>query len=295
ISEERHLIMDKEDRRDKELTVLTSDLLNPKFCLAEWYVQAAGKARKLDTCKLRKWRHRQDRVAPMPMGTPLVTRVEQLLAQQAQYDNDHTRNAQHPERFACTRMDDSTYLIQDYVRSFAVRVPVQLLLNPKFELATWYNKMLRRAHNDLGKRLGQSPNESNMLRLLERGSLTELECQLEDVARSIYSPPDAKFLCDGTRLFAVELNGQQIPAGTYPALHRGAAITKDFKRVIPRPVVVVVYVNGRQARALIDSGSLSDFMSVTLADQLKLKKTELTRPLVVQLAVQGSRSKVNYG
>ncbi|KAG2738295.1 hypothetical protein P692DRAFT_20759004, partial [Suillus brevipes Sb2] len=296
ISEGRHVIMNKEDRRAEELTVLTDDLLNPKFCLAEWYIQAVGKVRQLDARKLREWRRRWDRVYPTPMGTPLVTRVEQLLAQRARYDNDPTRNAQHPERFACTWMDDGTYLIRDYIRSFAVKVPVRLLLNPKFELASWYNKMLLKAHRDLRKRLGQSPTEFNMLRLLERGALTELECQLEDVARNIYTPtPDAKFLCDGTRLFAVELNGQQIPAGTYPALQRGAAITKDFKRVIPRPVVVVVNVNGRPAHALVDSGSLSDFMSVTLADQLKLKKTELTKPLVVQLAVQGSRSKVNYG
>ncbi|KAG1734545.1 hypothetical protein EDD22DRAFT_749091, partial [Suillus occidentalis] len=153
ISEERHLIMDKEDRRDEELTVLTADLLNPKFCLAEWYIQAVGKARRLDTRKLRKWRHRRDRVAPMSMGTPLVTRVEQLLARRVRYDNDPTHNAQHPERFACTRMEDGTYLIRDYVRSFTVQAPVRLLLNPKFELASWYNKMLLKAHNNLGKRL----------------------------------------------------------------------------------------------------------------------------------------------
>ena len=37
-----------------------------------------------------------------------------------------------------------------------------------------------------------------------------------------------------------------------------------------------------------------DFISSSLADQLKLKREELATPLVVKLAVLGSRSKVNY-
>ncbi|KIK33352.1 hypothetical protein CY34DRAFT_27054 [Suillus luteus UH-Slu-Lm8-n1] len=94
------------------------------------------------------------------------------------------------------------------------------------------------------------------------------------------------FTSQGTSLFVVELNGQQIPAGTYPALQRGSAVTKDLKRLIPKPVVVLVHVNGHPARALIDSGSLSDFMSVTLAEQLKVPRQELTKPIVVQLAYQ---------
>ncbi|KAG5634082.1 hypothetical protein H0H81_003468, partial [Sphagnurus paluster] len=93
----------------------------------------------------------------------------------------------------------------------------------------------------------------------------------------------------------IRLNGVQIPKGTYAALERNAAIPKDFTRVVPKPVVVVVMVNGHPARALLDSGSLGDFMSSTLADQLKVPRIELVKPLSLQLAVQGSRSKVNLG
>lgn len=53
-------------------------------------------------------------------------------------------------------------------------------------------------------------------------------------------------------------------------------------------------MNGKSARALIDSGSLADFMSTTLADQLRVKKDILAKPLTLQLAVHGSRSKINY-
>ena len=52
-------------------------------------------------------------------------------------------------------------------------------------------------------------------------------------------------------------------------------------------------MNDHPARALLDSGSLGDFMSSTLADQLGIKKEPLIVPLALQLAVQGSRSKVN--
>jgi hypothetical protein len=64
---------------------------------------------------------------------------------------------------------------------------------------------------------------------------------------------------------------------------------------IPRPLVIVVNINGHPARALVDSGSLSDFISNTLVQQLSLPKEELVKLLQVQMAVQGSRSKVNYG
>jgi len=86
--------------------------------------------------------------------------------------------------------------------------------------------------------------------------------------------PDAKIICKDDQLFMIELNGQQIPAGTYPAIHRTVAATKDFKRVIPKLLVVVVHINGHPVWALIDSGSLS----------------ELVKPIIVQLVVQGSRS-----
>jgi hypothetical protein len=92
-----------------------------------------------------------------------------------------------------------------------------------------------------------------------------------------------------------EINGVQVPSGTYPALQRNSSTTRDFKRMIPKPVVVVVEVNGHQAHALIDTGLLADYMSATLAEQLDIPHIELAKPLTVQLAVQGSRSKVNYG
>ena len=91
----------------------------------------------------------------------------------------------------------------------------------------------------------------------------------------------------------VELGGVQVDRGKYPALQRNSARVKDTKRILPKPITVKVLVNGKPARALLDSGSLGDFVSSTLVDQLAVKRETLDSPISLQLAVQGSRSKVN--
>ncbi len=83
--------------------------------------------------------------------------------------------------------------------------------------------------------------------------------------------------------------------GTYPAVERNAAVTKYHSRLIPRPLVITVNVEGHPCRALLDSGSLGNFVSSTLVTQLRMKKHELKESLPLQLAVQGSRSKINFG
>ena len=69
----------------------------------------------------------------------------------------------------------------------------------------------------------------------------------------------------------------------------------DTSHLVPHPLVVVVHINGHPTCALIDSGSLGDFILSTLTQQLALKKSELVSPIPIQLAVQGSRSRINYG
>ena len=54
-----------------------------------------------------------------------------------------------------------------------------------------------------------------------------------------------------------------------------------------------VEINDHPIRALLDSGSLGDFISSTLVDQLSIIREVLDSPLSLHLAVQGSRSKVN--
>ena len=63
---------------------------------------------------------------------------------------------------------------------------------------------------------------------------------------------------------------------------------KDQSRKVPEPIVVLATINGLEVRALIDTGSMANFVSTTIVEQLKLKKEVYTKPLSVQLAVHGS-------
>ena len=77
-------------------------------------------------------------------------------------------------------------------------------------------------------------------------------------------------------------------------MQRNAAHTKDTaERLLPKPIVIRVMVDGHPVRVLVDSGSLGDFVSATVVDQMKLKCTVLDKPLGLQLVVQGSRSRIN--
>lgn len=79
---------------------------------------------------------------------------------------------------------------------------------------------------------------------------------------------------------------------TQSALEQTAARVKSAGHMVPKPIVVAININGQPCRALLDSGLQSDFMSMTLVDQLKLPIQDLEKPLTLQLVVSGSQGKV---
>jgi hypothetical protein len=79
----------------------------------------------------------------------------------------------------------------------------------------------------------------------------------------------------------------------WESIEDNSNVVKSDKRTIPHPIILTVYVNGRACRALLDTGAYSDFLSTTLVDNLGLKRKVLPTPLTLQMAVQGSRSKIN--
>ena len=101
--------------------------------------------------------------------------------------------------------------------------------------------------------------------------------------------------CWDVQIDELALNGQQVEAGMYPTMQQNLTYVWDVSRQVLKPLVIVVHINGHLAWALVDLGSLGDFVSSTLTQQLGLKKKELKDPIPVQLAVQGSRSHINYG
>jgi hypothetical protein len=62
-----------------------------------------------------------------------------------------------------------------------------------------------------------------------------------------------------------------------------------------RCIETMITVNGLDAKALIDPGSNTDMISPDFARVAKLEVIELVEPIALQLAITGSRSRVNYG
>lgn len=83
---------------------------------------------------------------------------------------------------------------------------------------------------------------------------------------------------------------------TYPQLmnmlERNASIPKDFMRIVPKAMIIECQINGKPMRTLLDSGSLSDFISTVAVDQLKLKASHLVKPIACQMAASGSRTMI---
>jgi len=160
----------------------------------------------------------------------------------------------------------------------------------------------------------ESPEEPNILSLAE--SLIGDPPELQPISDSEYESSEMDGLdlgdwyehmlaaCESVNAFAsdlleatdeeqIELNRVQVDRNKYPTLQRNAAQVKGKARILPKPLIVTVNINGHLAQALLDSSSLGDFMSAHFADQLKLENEKLELPLMVQLAVQGLHSRVN--
>ncbi|KAG9113523.1 hypothetical protein FRC07_007772, partial [Ceratobasidium sp. 392] len=96
-----------------------------------------------------------------------------------------------------------------------------------------------------------------------------------------------------TQLAAIRLDKKRGESSTQN-IERNASRPKDITRKLPKPLVVQATINGKEVRALIDTGSLGDFISTTAVDQLKLEREALAKPIGLQMAVAGSRSSINF-
>ena len=184
-------------------------------------------------------------------------------------------------RFLIERIDHGLLVIYDRVQGFDTSIHLSVLQSPGFSVGQWYAEQCA-FNSDLMDpweiaRLWAEDRDQGSLRLSDLSYGEPLE-----------EPEEAIGLVS-----LLDLGGVQVDRNKYPALQRNAAQIKNNHRILPKPVVVKVNVNGQPARALLDSGSLGDFLSSTMADQLNVKREPLESPLSLQLAVQGSRSKVN--
>ena len=175
-------------------------------------------------------------------------------------------------RFTCICKEEiAAYKIIDAVSRTHVLLLIYKTENPHFNVARWYWRRVRRFRLEVF----DDPEKSSVSEDLHRLFDPEGERNLNNVG-------------------VIELYHARPTQSKFSAIQRNAAVMRDFKRTIPKPIVVVAHVNGQPVRALIDTGSLADFVLLTLVEQLKLTRVMLEKPLTIQLAVQGSRSKVNF-
>ncbi|CAD6915187.1 unnamed protein product [Tilletia controversa] len=71
--------------------------------------------------------------------------------------------------------------------------------------------------------------------------------------------------------------------------------TKASKHRPPlvEPIVATIKINGHDAKALFDSGSTADLISASFVDAHRLQSFKLEHPSPLQLAITGSRGKIN--
>jgi len=175
-------------------------------------------------------------------------------------------------RFTCScREETAEYEINDVMTHTRILLPIYKTENPHFNVARWYNRRVQRF------------NVGPFDETVEPGVS-------DDICR-LFDPVEDEISVNTLDLYLA----RPTQSSRFSAIWRNAVVTRDFKRTIPKPIVIVIHVNGQPACALIDTGSLADFVSLTLVEQLRLERVMLEKPLTIQLAVQGSHSKVNFG
>ncbi|PIL30265.1 hypothetical protein GSI_07443 [Ganoderma sinense ZZ0214-1] len=224
--------------------------------------------------------------ASEPLGDVTARVLEQRLNEALPWP-EYLRCKPAERRFQCFQLGDLVE-IQDHYLALSVHIGCDLLRNPRLDFRDWYAHAARRAHHD---RVAETASEVV--------ASDDFGCDLDSLFKEQeYSELLSEQWYAQAKPY-LELNaaqrGKSRPEPDDLIVQRNAAALRDLRRVIPEPIVVVVSINGHPACALLDTGSLSDFMSAKLAHQLGVKTFELAKPMPLHLAVQGSRAKINYG
>lgn len=226
------------------------------------------------------------------VGPALEVAMEQAVQSGRPYLNEWDYNGRIDRRCRVTidPDDQGQFLVKDRIENRMWMIPRSLLETPDFLPPFEVDMRIMRSHLTHGEFVQLHDNGAVALHPLpigpaEQPPITRIE-YLSDLVYGESREEDNVIQLNAARKM-------QIPRGTYASMQRNAAAVKSAGRAVPKPVVITVKINGHPVRALLDSGSLGDFVSTTLADQLKLRKENLDVPLGMQLAVQGSRSRIN--
>ena len=152
-------------------------------------------------------------------------------------------------------------IVEDTYLEFKTALKTDHLSNFRFDICHWYATRLMNTH----VRMEQDACHHN-----REPDWTYFGCIFDNV----FTTPLVALAIRSVELFA-----QQIGVDTYPAVQRNSTCVHNVVHEIQKPLVVVVNINGHPTCALVDSGSLDDFISSTLFEQLGLKRAELHVPV----------------
>ena len=218
-------------------------------------------------------------IPEIPLGDALASEVQYILSVHVEVPNCDAKDWLQSERFRATQRVGYVE-VQDLYLAFEVLIPNALLENAYLDLPNWYAQVLRRELRPAPFHFDDLEGELELF-------FHQRPVDVEGAARRSldqYAPPMLQ-------CHAVKADKNASPE----YLQRNSSQPRALNRVMPEPVVVAINLNGNPVRALLDSGSLSDFVSTKVVHQLRLKSFELDVPLPVQMAVQGSRAKINLG
>ena len=116
------------------------------------------------------------------------------------------------------------------------------------------------------------------------------------VGNHSHNTVDAQVQCNATSVKNHQMSKATSHLKTYPqlmnTLERNASKPKDFNQIVPKAFIVECQINGKPMKALLDSGSLSDFISTVTVDQLKLTASHLVKSIACQMAASGSQTMI---
>ncbi|RPD57528.1 hypothetical protein L226DRAFT_445699, partial [Lentinus tigrinus ALCF2SS1-7] len=219
------------------------------------------------------------------MGDASAEVLEEHLNDALPYPDDWTGSGE-PPRFRCFQYCDVVEILDNYL-SLSVSIPgVRLERNTYFDFRDWYAHAVRRAHQEqlsLGR---------------QDFAIDDIDGELAGlfVEGDVWTSHAVELLkCTELEINAVSMKRSKTKADPPLIIERNASEPCDFARVVPKPIIVSSWILGKEARTLLDTGSLSDFITPTFARDLGLKVFPLAKQIPLNLAVKGSRAKISYG
>ncbi|KAG5329662.1 hypothetical protein C0989_009430, partial [Termitomyces sp. Mn162] len=141
-------------------------------------------------------------------------------------------------QFRMERDDQDTCLVADKQIWFVTRIRAEHLVNPRFDICKWYAKKVRWAFPDANSSIWEEDTG------LE--SLWEAQAEHKTLVSPDEGLPEVESLDVGEsdEVHILELCGQQVERGTYPAIQRNNARIKNVSRKVPKLLVVVIKLDG---------------------------------------------------